>query len=146
MLENFDPNTIQDEGVRQAFLYMMNELEKAHAIIQEQAEVIKRQGDEINRLKGEQGKPNIKPNKPAHQLSSEKERRESKPHRKGSKQTEIRIDRVEVRKVNRQQLPEAHPVQRLRRSHRTGHSISHREYQVPQREILLAKPEADVSG
>jgi len=52
--------------------------------------------DEINRLKGEQGKPKIKANKPARDQSSEKERRESKPHHKADKQSEIKIDRVEV--------------------------------------------------
>ena len=55
---------------------------------------------------GEQGKPKIKANKPAPKLSSEKERCESKPHHKGSKQSEIKIDRVEVLKVDREGLPQ----------------------------------------
>jgi|SRR5437667_8327065 len=106
MLENFDPNTIQDEAVRQVVLYLMNLVEKQHAIIQEQAEELQRQRDEINRLKGEQGKPKIKANKPAPDVSSEKERHQSKPHHKGSKQSGIRIDRVEVLKVEVKDLPE----------------------------------------
>ncbi len=106
MLENFDPNTIQDEAVRQVVLYLMNMVEDQHAIIQEQAEELQRQRDEINRLKGEQGKPKIKANKPAPDVSSEKERRESKPHHKASKQSEIRIDRVEVLKVDDGLLPQ----------------------------------------
>ena len=76
MLENFDPNTIQDEAVRQVVLYLMNLVESQHAKIQEQAEELQRQRDEINRLKGEQGKPKIKANKSALDASSEKERRE----------------------------------------------------------------------
>ena len=121
MLENFDPNTIQDEAVRQVVLYLMNMVEDQHAIIQEQAEELQRQRDEINRLKGEQGKPKIKANKPAPHLSSEKERRESKPHHKANKQSEIRRDRVEVVKIDDERLPQDAQGKRLRRSHRTGH-------------------------
>src|SRR5437588_12629779 len=106
MLENFDPNSIEDEGIRQVVLYLMNLVENLHAKVQEQAEEIQRLRDENNRLKGEQGKPQIKANKPASQLSSEKERRESKPHQKACKQAEIRIDRVEVLKVDDQHLPQ----------------------------------------
>jgi hypothetical protein len=106
MLENFDPNTIEDEAVRQVVLYLMNLVENLHAKVQEQAEEIQRLRDENNRLKGEQGKPKIKANKAASPLSSEKERRESKPHQKASKQSKIRIDRVEVLKVEKQRLPQ----------------------------------------
>src|SRR6266700_6764735 len=106
MLENFDPNTIQDEAVRPVVIDLMNLVENLHAKVQEQAEEIQRLRDENNRLKGEQGKPAIKPNKPATALSSEKERRQSKPHHKASKQAQIRIDRVEVVKVDHQRLPQ----------------------------------------
>src|SRR2546425_754532 len=106
MLENFDPKTIADESVRQVVLYLMNLVEKLSAKVQEQAEEIQRQRDEINRLKGEQGKPKIKANKPAPDLSSEKERRESKSHPKAKKQAEIRIDRVEVLQVDHERLPQ----------------------------------------
>ena len=106
MLENFDPNTIEDETVRKVVLYLMNVVENQHTTIQEQAEEIQRLRDENNRLKGEQGKPKIKANKPTPDQSSEKERRESKPHHKKVKQAEIRIDRIEVLKVDHKQLPQ----------------------------------------
>jgi Transposase IS66 family len=106
MLENFDPNAIEDEGVRQVVLYLMNLVENLHAKVQEQAEEIQRLRDENNRLKGEQGKPKIKANKSAPHLSSEKERRKSKPHHKANKQAEIRIDRVEMLKIDDQRLPQ----------------------------------------
>ena len=106
MLEEFDPTTIEDEGLRQVFISLMNLVETLHATVQEQAEEIQRLRDENHRLKGEQGKPAIKANKPTPPLSSEKERRESKPHHKASKQAQIRIDRVEVLKVDDQQLPQ----------------------------------------
>src|SRR5947209_6892878 len=106
MLENFDPNTIADEGVRQVFISLMNVVETQQATIGKQAEEIQHLHDEINRLKGEQGKPKIKANKPAPDLSSEKERRESKSHLKAKKQAEIRIDRVEVLQVDHERLPQ----------------------------------------
>jgi len=105
MLENFDPNTIADEGVRQVFISLMNVVETQQATIGKQAEEIQHLHDEINRLKGEQGKPKIRANKPAPDQSSEKERRESKPHHKDNKQAQIRIDRVEVVKVDQERLP-----------------------------------------
>jgi len=106
MLEDFDPNTIQDEALRQVVMSLMNLVESLHTTVQEQAEEMQRLRDENNRLRGEQGKPAMKPNKPATALSSEKERRESKPHHKASKQAQIRIDRVEVVKVDHHRLPQ----------------------------------------
>ena len=59
MLEHFDPNTIQDEALRQVVIELMNLVENLHAKVQEQAEEMQRLRDENNRLKGEQGKPAI---------------------------------------------------------------------------------------
>src|SRR5712692_6182610 len=105
MLENFDPNTLEDEAVRQVVLYLMNLVENLSAKVQEQAEEIQHLRDEVNRLKGEQGKPSIKPNKVAPALSSEKERRVSKAHHKANKHAQISIDRSEVVKVEKEHLP-----------------------------------------
>src|SRR5213082_2287595 len=106
MLEDFDPNTIEDEGLRQVVRSLMNLVETLHAKVQQQAEEIQRLRDENNRLKGEQGKPNIKANTKAKaSLSSEKERRVSKPHHKAPKHAQIRIDRVEVVKVDEEPMP-----------------------------------------
>src|SRR5216684_768693 len=106
MLEDFDPSSIADEAVRQVVVHLMNLVENLSAKVQEQAEEIQRLRDENNQLKGEQGKPKIKANKPAPDLSSEKERRESKSHPKARKQPEIRIDRVEVVKIAEECLPQ----------------------------------------
>src|SRR5437660_6705265 len=105
MLEDFDPTTIEEESLRQVVISLMNLVEQLSTKVQEQAEEIQRLRDENNRLKGEQGKPNSKANKASRDLSSEKERRESKTHRKASKQAHIKIDRVEVLKVDPQRLP-----------------------------------------
>jgi hypothetical protein len=105
MREDCDPKSIEDEGLRQMFLSLMNVVETQQAKLAEQAEEIQRLRDEISRLKGEQGKPKIKANKPATDLSSEKERRQSKLRNKHSKQDQIQIDRVQVLTVDREQLP-----------------------------------------
>lgn len=55
---------------------------------------------------GEQGKPKIAANKPSQDLSSEKERRQSKPHEKSSKQGKIPINREVTLKMDGSQLPE----------------------------------------
>jgi Transposase IS66 family len=105
MLEGFDPSTIEDESLRQVVISLMNLVESLSAKVAEQAEEIQRLRDENNRLKGEQGKPKVKANKPRADLSSEKERRQSKPHHKSSKQSKISIDREVVLKIDPEQLP-----------------------------------------
>ena len=58
--------------------------------------------DENNWLKGEQGKPNIKANKPKPPRtdhSPEKERRKSKPREKRSKQATIQIHREQTLEI-----------------------------------------------
>src|SRR5436305_817565 len=106
MGEDFDPTTIEDEGLRQVFISLMNLVEHLSVKVAEQAEEIQRLRDENNRLKGEQGKPKILPNTKANTaLSSEKERRASKPHHKTNKHGQIRNEQVEVVKVEKQHLP-----------------------------------------
>lgn len=59
-------------------------------------------------MKGEQGKPEIKANKakqPPSDHSSEKERHKPRERHKHSKKTEIKIDREEIAKVDRDILP-----------------------------------------
>jgi len=103
--QELDPRTIEDEDLRQKFVDLMNVVAKQQSTIAEQAAEMQRLRDEISRLKGEQGKPRVLANKPAADLSSEKERRQSKPHHKSSKQDKIKIDRKVVLKVDQEQLP-----------------------------------------
>src|SRR6266496_1648833 len=86
-IEDFDPTTIEDERLRQMFISLMNLVEQLSVKVAQQAEEIQRLRDENNRLKGEQGKPKIKPNN------------------KANKQAQIRIDRVEVVEVEKEHLP-----------------------------------------
>jgi hypothetical protein len=105
MVEEFDPKSIEDEGLRQIFVGLMNLVENLQAKLAEKDEEIQQLRNEINRLKGEQGKPKMRANKPSPDLSSEEQRRESKPHHKSSKQAQIQIDRVEVLTVDQEHLP-----------------------------------------
>jgi hypothetical protein len=105
MIEELDPSTLEEEDLRQAVQDLMNVVDKQDVTIGELTAEIQRLRDEINRLKGEQGKPKIKANKASQDLSSEKERRQSKPHHKSSKQDQIPIDREEMLSVNQEDLP-----------------------------------------
>src|SRR5271169_1626818 len=100
MVEEYDPNSIEDEGVREVVISLMNVVDKQDGIIAEQAAEMQRLRDEISRLKGEQGKPRVLANKPTTDLSSEKERRQPKPRNKSSKQDKIPIDREVVLTVD----------------------------------------------
>ena len=105
-VENVDPSTIEDEGVRQVVMTLMNLVETLSAKAIKQAEEIQRLRDEIHRLKGEQGKPTFTPKKLTPLLSSEQERRVSKPRHKANKHAQIMIDRIEVLKVDEHLLPD----------------------------------------
>jgi len=107
MLTGFDPQQIQDlAGARQAIAHLLNLVEKVVAE-NEQLRVMNQQlRDEISRLKGEQGKPDVKPNKKESKShSSEKERREPKQWQKSSKLEKVKIDREEIAWVDKSELP-----------------------------------------
>jgi hypothetical protein len=108
MLDDIDLDEIQEENARQLVWRLLNLIEDLSADLRDAQ--IENQGlrDEVNRLKGEQGKPNIKANrsKPARSdYSSEKERRKSRPRKKRNKKAAIRIDREQVLKVEPSSLP-----------------------------------------
>lgn len=71
---------IEDASVRAAFQFFKNALEQAIAQIQALQLENQQLRDEVNRLKGEQGKPIIRPQTKAQDgdISSEKERSASK--------------------------------------------------------------------
>src|SRR3990170_2442697 len=96
MLDDIDLTGIQDENARQLILRLLNIIEALSADLGEAQAKIQRLRDENNRLKGEQGKPKIKPNTskaPVSDHSSEKERRKPRQHHKGSKKAQIEINR-----------------------------------------------------
>ncbi|MBN2388817.1 MAG: transposase [Anaerolineales bacterium] len=108
MVEDFDLNAIQEENARELIKRLLNLIETLSANLWDSRMETQRYRDEVNRLKGEQGKPKIKGNKPKPPTSihsSEKERHKRKRHVKSSKKAEIQIDREEMVDVDRGELP-----------------------------------------
>jgi len=113
MLDNFNPQMIQDvEGARQAVVLLLNLVEELKQENLTQRAEIQRLRDENNRLKGEQGKPDIKPNKKSSKNddhSSEEERRQGKKPRKPKKRRklkDVKIDREEHLEIDPSTLPD----------------------------------------
>jgi hypothetical protein len=108
MIDNLDLSQIQDENARELIGRLLNLVEKLSADLRDAQAEIQRLRDENNRLKGEQGKPKVKGNmaKPVTEdLSSEKERKKSRPRNKSSKNAEIHIDREQKLEIDKAQLP-----------------------------------------
>jgi hypothetical protein len=108
MLDEIDLSDIQEENARQLVVRLLNLIEALSADLRDAQVEIQRLRDEVNRLKGEQGKPHIKANTsqpPRSDHSSEKERRKPRQRKKRSKKAAVRIDREQVLKVERSSLP-----------------------------------------
>jgi hypothetical protein len=112
MLDKLNPidlSNIQDENARELIIRLMNLIETVSADLRNAQAEIQRLRDENNRLKGEQGKPNIKGNKPKQpqsNYSSEQERRKPKPRQKRAKKATIKIHREQTLEVDKARLPE----------------------------------------
>jgi hypothetical protein len=110
MLEELELSGIQDEGARQLITRLLNLVESLSADLAAAQQENQRLRDEIARLKGEQGKPDVKPNagtsSSSKNYSSEGERKKPAQRAKRSKNLEIHIDREQMVEVNRADLPE----------------------------------------
>ena len=107
MLDDLDLSGITDERARTLIVRLLNLLETVSSDLRSAQEEIQRLRDENNRLKGEQAKPSIKPNKPpqAPDHSSENERRRPVQRGKRSKRDTIKIDREQTLRVDPSTLP-----------------------------------------
>jgi hypothetical protein len=108
MLADVDLNSIADERTRELVRQVLNLLEDVMADLRAAQAENQRLRDEINRLKGEQGTPTIKANKPpqpSQNHSSEQERRKPKGWSKGHKMTRLPINREQVVTVDPARLP-----------------------------------------
>jgi hypothetical protein len=103
-----DLSDIRDESARELIVRLMNLIEAVSADLRDAQAEIQRLRDENNRLRGEQGKPKIKGNKPKpppSNYSSEQERRKPKPRRKRAKKATIQIHREQTLEVDKTILP-----------------------------------------
>jgi len=99
---------VRDDAARRAILALLRVVEIDAETIRQLKEEVQRLRDENNRLKGEQGKPDIRPknkNK-SRDVSSERERKEKKGnHNRTSKKDQVKVDRTEVCELDRSKLP-----------------------------------------
>jgi hypothetical protein len=111
MFDEIDLSNIEDENARQLIIRLLNLIEALSTDLRNAQAEIQRLRDEINRLKGEQGKPKIKANRarpanpPAQNYSSEEERRKSKPRQKQAKKEKLEIHREQTLSVDPASLP-----------------------------------------
>ena len=109
MLPGFDPNQIKNlDDARQVITLLLNQVEELKQENETLGQQVQQLRDEVNRLKGEQGKPDIKPGKKKKggDHSSEQERHRPKSWRKSSKVDKIEVDREEKLYVDQSQLPD----------------------------------------
>jgi hypothetical protein len=109
MLDDLELSSITDlVEARRVLARVLNVVEALSAELAAVKAANEQLRDENNRLKGEQAKPRVLPKKQAKQdHSSERERRETpKTWCKRAKLPELRIDRVEVCRLDRSTLPE----------------------------------------
>ena len=107
MLDDLDLTGISDERARALIVRLLNLIEDQAADLRALQEENQRLRDEINRLKGQQGKPDIKPNTPPplSDHSSERERRQPTERVKRGKRASIIINREDVARLDPADLP-----------------------------------------
>lgn len=108
MLDDLDLSSIADDRMRELVVRLLNIIETVTADLRVAQAENQRLRDEINRLKGEQGQPPIKPNTlapPDPDHSSERERHRPTERVKQSKRDQIVIDRTEPLAVDPAILP-----------------------------------------
>jgi hypothetical protein len=106
-IRHIDPSSIKDiDSSRDTVKLLLNIVEQQSEQLEQFRQENQELKDEINRLKGEQGRPKFpKAKEPAAKdVSSEKKRRK-KARKKGKKKPNIDIDRTEYRQVDKSTLP-----------------------------------------
>ena len=94
-----------DEKTKETILLFINIIEAQAKEINQLKAQLQDLRDEINRFKGEQGKPDIKPNKKHYYVSSEKERKKKKPRKKRKKNQNIKINDTRICCIDKDKLP-----------------------------------------
>ncbi len=63
ILNSLDVESVEDEQLRPILVILLNHVEQLESKVKAQETEIQRLTDELNRIKGEQGKPEVKPNR-----------------------------------------------------------------------------------
>jgi hypothetical protein len=100
-------DSVTDKNIKALLVTLLNTNEELRKKVEEQSKEIQLLKDEINRLKGEQGKPKIKGRIKCNDkiISSEKERKQIKVWKKCGKKDKIIIDEEQKCKTTREELP-----------------------------------------
>ena len=109
LLQTINPKEIADNRMRPTVEILLNLIEQLNSKVIELEVENQKLRDENNRLKGEQGKPDIKANKKKQLKNdywSEKERKTAKNHQKSRKNAQIKIDREKIVEYPAAKLPE----------------------------------------
>ena len=106
-LRHINPDLIKDQESKAVVTLLLNVVENMQKIIDRQAAQIQLLKDEINRLKGEQGKPDIKANttKTNTDISSKGKENKKKKHNKQAKKPNIPVDKIEYIDYDKSKLP-----------------------------------------
>jgi hypothetical protein len=108
MLDHIDLHAIEDANARTLIQELLNLVEDLAGDLRAARAEMQQLRDEVNRLKGEQGKPEVKGKTRktgAQRHSSERERREPRERQQRSKQAQVHVDREAVLRVDPQTLP-----------------------------------------
>lgn len=104
---NLDLEGITDPNLRKCLVGQLNIIQQQSQRIIELEELVQRQRDEIARLKGEQGKPDIKPSNKTGDISSEKRRKNREKRKRRNRHSKmIEVDRTQRCPVASENIPE----------------------------------------
>ena len=106
-LQDINPDLITDTDSKAMVILLLNVVENQQKVISELSVQIQLLKDEINRLKGEQGKPNIKAKKKTDKdISSKGRETKKRKHQKKAKKNDIPVDKIENITLSKDQLPD----------------------------------------
>jgi hypothetical protein len=103
---HIDFDSLPDKGEQDKIMLLINLVEQLAQENQELKETVRLLKDENNRLKGEQGRPTIRPKKQAGDISSESERKKkSSTRRPKRKKRDLVVHQEKICSVDKEKLP-----------------------------------------
>ena len=107
-ISTLDLASIQDDSLKNTFELMFNLIENMQQEVLELKKTNQALRDEINQLKGEQGKPTINPNTKSNSkdISTQGKEREKKKHTKQAKKEHIQIHQTIEVPIDKEALPQ----------------------------------------
>lgn len=105
-ISHINPEQLTDlEMLRQVVVLLLNRVEELDSELQQSNQENSLLRDEINKLKGEQGKPVFKPNKESNRPKDKDKKQKNKNNKKGGKKDKVAIDREIICEVDKTKLP-----------------------------------------